>query len=95
MTDYVDVPQANALYLEQQQVRAAIDLIDGGGTLTYLTISPASQDPVGLPVMPVSLTITGPVQASTMTALRAQLVARDTAITSELAALGVTNTPAR
>jgi len=94
MTEYTDVPQVSELYLEQQHVRAAIGLIDAGGTLTYLTISPAPP-PEGevSSTMPIGLVIVGPVQQSTMDAIRAQLVTRDTAITAELTALGVINTP--
>src|SRR5215468_3428168 len=94
MTEYTDVPQVSELYLEQQHVRAAIQLIDAGGTLTYLTISPPPP-PEGeaATVMPIGLQVTGPVQQSTMDAIRAQLVTRDAAITAELTALGVINAP--
>lgn len=102
MTQYSDIPQVNTLYTEQAQVRAAISLIDNSGTMTSFVISappspppdPTNPMPMNMQ-MPVGITVHGTVQASTMTAIRTELQARDDAITSELAGLGVTNAPAR
>ena len=100
MTQYSDVPQVNDLYIEQEQVQAAITLIDSGGTLTAFTLSPPPlppfdpDNPPPPPLMTVRIVYGGTVQQSTMDAVRAQLVTRSGEINDELASLGVTSSPA-
>jgi hypothetical protein len=97
MTKYSDVPQVNALYAEQQTVQSAIEMLDDGGTVSSLTVAPAPP-PEDAPMMrsPMQATRMSVSIASvdtskeTLTAVRAQLAARDSAITAELNALGVT-----
>jgi hypothetical protein len=97
MTEYTNVPQANLLINEQQQVRRAISIIDEGGTLTSVTVAPLPPTP-GLPPSPNAVNAIG-IQLpdisppETMAAVRARLVERDDAITQQLADLGVTSSP--
>ena len=101
MTDYTDLPQVNALYYEQQEVQRAILEIDNGGTISHFTVTPkpmqvgpttVSTTPSGAPVR---ITLPGPADPTFVAEARAALVTRDNAITTELATLGVTNTPTR
>lgn len=93
MTEYSDVEQVNKLYVEQQQVQAAISLIDNGGKMTSFAVSPPEPPPDTPPVGTPVYILVADAQQSTMDALRAQLVTRYGAINTELASLGVTNTP--
>jgi hypothetical protein len=98
MTDYSDIPQVNALYQEQQQVQQAITLIDMGGTLSNFIIVPPPYDPdnpTSTTLMGVSITLNKPAVPDTMVSIREQLVIRDNDIDDQLAALGVTNPPAK
>jgi hypothetical protein len=103
MTEYSDLAQVQKLYAEQQQVEAAIGIIDAGGTLTSYVVTapppppydPDSDTPPVMPQPPVSITVTGEVAPELMAALRAQLITRSNAISDELAALGVADAPVR
>jgi hypothetical protein len=97
MVAYNDVPAVNILYMEQANIDNAINLLDNNGTITNFTVSPAPPDPgvmgAPMPSMPVSISTIAP-SAALMAEARAALVARHDAITAELAALGVTDSPA-
>lgn len=98
MTDYSDVPQTNALYTEQQQVRRAMDYLTKGGTISSMVIMSAPIDPsLPAPAMmgtPVTIALPRPNPQSLVDQAMAALQARDDEITQELASLGVTNPPA-
>jgi hypothetical protein len=96
MTDYNDVPAVNALYLEQQQVQAAIDFLVNGGTISSMVIAPPVPDP-STPVfhMAVSIVLPPPNPPDLVDTAMTALQAREDAIYQELADLGVTNPPAR
>jgi hypothetical protein len=91
MTAYSDVPQANTLINEQNSIRNAVGIIDGGGTMKNLTV--ASRPPTGSPTA-VNVILTDPASSNTLASVRVDLMARDTEITTLLANLGVTNPPA-
>jgi hypothetical protein len=96
MTVYSDVPAANMLYDEQERINQGIALVDGGGLLSTFTILPPPADPMA-PMTPnmmmsVMLQAVAPSPAL-MQAIRDAMVTRSVAITAELAALGVTETP--
>lgn len=102
MTDYSNVPQTNALYTEQQQVRAAMTYLTNGGVMSSMTIGPPPippydpNNPVPTPQMmgmAVTIVLPTPTDPDLINAAMAALQARDDAITQELADLGVTNTP--
>lgn len=99
MTEYSDIPQVNALYLESQDIEKAVGYLDNSGGMTFFTVSPGPPpDPVEgeLPVpagVPVRINVAGPNSPSLITELRASLVAREQAIASELATYGVTYAP--
>lgn len=107
MTDYSDVPKANSLYLEQENVGQAITNLDAGGTIPSFMASPPPPPPYdpnnplppgpASPVgMAVQVTTMGmPPGAETIAAMRAWLVSRSAAIDAELLALGISDTPAR
>jgi hypothetical protein len=96
MTDYNDVPAVNALYLEQQQVQAAIAFLANGGTISSMMIAPPPPDPsTPLFEMAVSIVLPAPNPASLVDSAMTALLAREDAIYQELADLGVTNPPAR
>lgn len=95
MTEYTDVPVANSLYMESQNIKVAIENIDGGGSVSSFIVSPPS---VGAAVMTsapmaVSVITSPPNDPTLLAAVRAQLVAREQEIAIELAALDVSYTP--
>lgn len=97
MVDYNDIPQANALHSEQALISQGVAIIDGGGSVSSFTLSPAQMplDPFTPPsqtVMAVFLQTINPTPAM-MASIRAALVERSAEIDAELAALGVTNPP--
>jgi len=95
MVAYNDVSTVNNLCAEQTQINSAIANLDGGGTVTMFTISPPPPDPesfVGMMSMPVSIMTVAPPQ-ELLDQVRAALVLRSNEITTELQALGVTETP--
>ena len=103
MTDYADLDQVNRLYAENENVNAAIDLIDnGGGWVSAFSVAPAPPvaaregDPIMTPAVPymtIGLSIPPPGDPALTPAVRTALVNRSAAIMAELAALGVTDTP--
>jgi hypothetical protein len=104
MTEYIDVPKANALHMESQQVAQAIANLEAGGTLTSMFISPPPPAPVvpgepGEPValapllMPVSVMVPPPLDPALLANITAWLNQRMTDIAAELSALGVTVPP--
>jgi len=95
MVAYSDVPAVNALYQEQEQISHAIAMIDDGGKVTNFTVSQKPLDPLamgGMMHMPVTIATSDP-PAELMAQARAALVARQGAILTELAGLGVTDSP--
>ena len=95
MVAYSDVPAVNMLYQEQEQVSQAITMIDDGGKVTNFTVSPKPADPAamgGTMHMAVMISTSDP-PVELMAQARAALVARQNAILTELAALGVTDNP--
>ena len=100
MTEYSDVPQVNRLYAECQSVDQAIKMIDDGiGTMTAFTIGPLPPEPgaapTGMMYMAVQIYLPSPAQESTMVEIRNQLVVYQNSLLDQLAALGVTSSPAR
>ena len=99
MTNYADVPQANALHNETEHTKAAISNIDAGGTLVSFTIgmppqrgTQAAPQPLVGTMMPMGATITLDIPASDqlMADLREWLVTRQANLEYRLANLGVT-----
>lgn len=97
MTEYNDVPTANALYVERQKVESAISLIDSGGDMSNFTISQPPSPPGGGPlpssIPPTQIYIPPPTPQEVADVVRAWLVQRQTDLDTQLAALGVTNPP--
>jgi hypothetical protein len=98
MVAYTDVPTANMLYEEQGRLTQGIALIDAGGKVQMFTVSPPPYDAASPPptptmmMMSVSINTIDP-PASLMASVRDEMVTRSNAITAELAALGVTESP--
>lgn len=93
MTTYADVPAANALHTESQQVQAAIDTLAAGGTMLNFMVgnAPPAGDPPGMPMMPVSIVCPpGSIAPAMIADLTTWLTNRKSAILTEMAALGVT-----
>jgi hypothetical protein len=100
MTEYTDVPKANALHLESQQVAQAITILEAGGSLASMTISPpppVMPEP-GEPIPPMMMSVYVTVPPPTDPALSAELITwlnkRLVEIAGELTTLGVTVPPA-
>jgi|SRR5215469_2460969 len=101
MVVYTDIPRLNALYTEQQQIRASIAMIDAGGTVSALTVAPAPPPPydpdyppvAGTPYLPVIVAIYKPATKKVMVAVREMLVERDNEIIDHLEKLEVRRTP--
>lgn len=106
MTDYNDVPQANTLYAEQQQVRMAMDYLSNGGAIDSMVISTPPPPPfvIGVPIPPpttgaaptipyVTIALVKPNPQSLIDQAMSALQARDDEITQQLTDLGVTNPP--
>jgi hypothetical protein len=101
VTEYTNIPQANALYSESERNQLAVSNIDAGATLTSFVISaPPTQlaliPPVAgtAPAQQVTITLGEPASDQLMADLRQWLVDRQTAINDQLAALEVTDPPA-
>jgi hypothetical protein len=102
MTDYTDVPKANALHEESQLVARALENLQAGGTLGSMQITPPPPAPSEpgvhatppVMLMSVNLMVPPPVDAALLTPITAWLEQRLVAITAELTALGVTVPPA-
>jgi hypothetical protein len=97
MADYANLAQINALHAQSQQVQQAIAYLDAGGAPGLMTIGPPPiADEPGIPPdrgMAVATPIHGPFTAQFLTELRQRLVALETELATQLAALGVTATP--
>jgi len=94
MTAYSDVPQINSLYQQRETVTNAITMLDTGGALTCVTISPPSPaegNPVAM--MGSMIYLTPPTPPDTVANIRAVLVTMQSDIDSQLADLGVTDQP--
>jgi len=95
MTAYSDIPAANALYQEQQQVQAAIDYLNNEGAIVWMSISPpppvAGISPMNQ--MTVSIALSPPNPAALVDQALVALQARADAINQELLALDVTDPP--
>jgi hypothetical protein len=94
MTDYADVPAANALHAESEQVGRALAMLNGGGTMVQFTVAPTPPAPGMMPPtqMPVSITApAGTVTQAMIDDLVAWLTIRQSDLTAQLAALGVTS----
>jgi hypothetical protein len=103
MTDYTDVPKANALHEESQLVARALENLQAGGTLGSMQITPpppAPYDPnVPAPpapvmMMSVNVMVPPPVDAALLTDITAWLNQRLVDIAAELTTLGVAVPPA-
>jgi hypothetical protein len=101
MTEYSDVPQANALYSESERNQLAVSNIDAGASLISFVIGAPQmlttiQPVVGttMPAQQVTITLGEPASDQLMADLRQWLVDRQSAINDQLAALEVTNPPA-
>ena len=96
MTQYSDVPTANALYLENEQVNNAITMIDTGGLLINFAITPppAMAGSPASTMMATAINVPPPVDPALMAALRSWLVSRSAEIEAELVKLEVTDPPA-
>jgi hypothetical protein len=95
LTDYSDVPQVNALHLENENITRAINMIDGGGTISNFTVTPPPPAPGDITmVMAATIALPGPADPQFVADARAQLVTRSNEITAELSNYGVTNPPA-
>jgi hypothetical protein len=102
MTEYTDVPKANALHEESQLVARALENLQAGGTLGSMQIAPPPPVPPepGAPVVPpvmmmsVNVTVPPPVDAALLADITAWLNQRLVDIAAELTTLGVTVPPA-
>lgn len=94
MTDYTDIPEVNALYAEDQLIARAIAILDAGGTLSEMTISPAPPAEGEVPVPPASVNVPS-ADPALLADVRAWLVQRQADLDAQLAALGIVNSPAR
>lgn len=97
MTDYNDIPQANALYTEQQQVQSAIDYLNNAGGITLMTVSPPTPVAGVSPMMQMSVSIplTLPNPQTLIDQALAALTQRQADINQQLADLGITNSPTK
>ena len=99
MTDYTDVPAANVLHAESQQIVSAIANLDAGGTIINMMIGPppyTPPDPGSPPVpmlMSVSIFVPPPVDPALTAQLRSWMDQRLLDISAELTALGVSVPP--
>jgi hypothetical protein len=103
MTEYTDVPRANALHQESQQVAQAIASLEAGGTLYSMVVSPPSAPPPPAPgqqmaapppMMAVTVMIPPPVAPALLAEVVTWLNDRLVDISAELTELGVTVPPA-
>ena len=96
MTDYADLPEVNALQLEQKKINDALVLLDDwNGTMSTYTIVPGVVDepPVGSSApMPAQINPIDPGQ-SLLSGIRSSLIQRYNAINKELRDLGVSGGP--
>lgn len=106
MTAYTDLHSAFMLRDELDRVTAALSMLNAGGTITSITISPALPVPAapGAPATmpPLAATVSTspgaagatPVATTAITALVAWLNQRKTDLNTQLTALAVTAIPA-
>lgn len=94
MTEYSDIPDVSILYQQREVVTQAIAGLDAGGNITNLTIGVEDQSGA-MTQMPVSVQVPPPTPANVLADVREWLVARQADLDDQLAALGVTNSPAR
>lgn len=103
MTAYSDIPEVNTLYNKLQECNQALAMVnDQTGTLKSFSVglinAPVSPGPpsITLPMpAPITIVLDAPATQSTMTLVHDQLVLRQTDLTDQLTALGVTSTPAK
>src|SRR5262245_14963757 len=88
MTIYSDVPQAQALISEQNQITQVIANLDAGGAIIALTVGPGEAGGLN-----ASATLPGPTAPGAAAATRGMLTLRYNELTDQLAALGVTDLP--
>lgn len=103
MTEYIDVPAANALHAESQQIILAISNIDAGGTVVSMTIAPPPPvipepgDPGAPPPVPmlmsVNVAVPPPVDPALTAQIRSWMDQRLLTISDEMTALGVVVPP--
>lgn len=99
MTDYTNLPQANTLKAELDSVTSAIEMLQTGGTITSITISPAPSGSVGMMKMPASISTNPgsagatPISEQAIGDLIAWLYERQNDLNKQLSALAVTNIP--
>jgi|SRR5215203_4287184 len=94
MSSYDDTPQITALYQEQEQINQAIEMLSIGGTVPSFAVAPPAPIPGEAPVSMMGVTIyTIAPSLELLQAAFDALTARYAAISEELNALGVTDTP--
>lgn len=93
MTEYADIPDVNTLHSQREIVTNAITLIDNGGNVVNLTVSPVAGATPSASTMPASVYMPPPTPQATIDNIRAWLVTRQSDIDAQLAALGVVNPP--
>src|SRR5215472_1000234 len=103
MSDYDDIPKINTLRAEQQLVQQALANLDAGGTMSAFSIGslpvamaplPAPGGPPPPPMMAVNIMVTEAMPPNVINQVQHWLQDQMKRINDELAALGVTNTPA-
>jgi|KBSMisStandDraft_5_1062788.scaffolds.fasta_scaffold91683_2 hypothetical protein len=100
MTEYTDVPTANALHQESQQVAQALANLEAGGSLGSMMIAPPPPPPPdpSQPLAPMQMAVHVTVPPPTDPALVAQITTwlnnRLTELGQQMADLGVTVPPA-
>lgn len=92
MTDYTDLPQVNLLHQNREQVTSAINIMNSGGTMSQMTITPLSVIGTVVSYTPIQIVCPDPTP-ELLTAVTNWLVQRQATIDAQLAALGVENTP--
>jgi hypothetical protein len=93
MTAYSDVPEISSLYKQREVITNAITMLDTGGALTSISISPGP-DSGGMGMMSAQVALQPPTPPDTVAAIRSVLVDMQADIDSQLADLGVTDQPA-
>ena len=98
MTDYTDLPQANALYQQREMVAQFIELIDAGGFISQLIVSPKPPEPGEMAPATMAISSVVPYESVTpemMAGVRNWALQRQGDIDMELADLGISNPPER
>jgi hypothetical protein len=97
MTDYTNIPGANTLHQQREVVTQAIALLDGGGSLSSMSVAPKPIEPGDAPgpmmMMGAQVYLPPPTPPATVAAVRDWLVQRQADLDAQLAAMGVTNPP--